>query len=221
MNIKQTINGHEYDVCYPDSWYIADRICKEHHDGYTITNEREGWVAKVFMQKMEKVQSWFDKEDSHVTLGKVKKCLGWLIWDPETDVVTLRKTQVDSELHEFHTGDCLAISYDVFKNLRDQDIIQIHGDYTDKDGKVTPMIFRIKKYKAAREGDFKHFGEHGLQYFIPKDAFWKDIDKTKMKTKKAEKTPPKRRTKKAKSSDRNQPSRCQEEKTMATPDGRA
>jgi len=220
MDIKQVIHGHEYTVCYPDSWYIADKTCKEHHDDYELTCKKEGTVAVIYMSEKVKKASWFDKDDVHITTSKTQKCLGWLLWDINTDTVVLRKTQVDSELHEFHKGDCLAISYDIFKNLRDHDIIQIHGDYTDKDGKVTPMIFRIKKYKAAKLGDFKNFTGYGLQYFIPKDAFWKVEDTTKLRTKKVKRETSQDKTKK-KSSDRNQPSRSQEEKTMATPDGRA
>lgn len=196
MDIKQTINGVEYDVCYPDSWYIADLVCKQRSEGYELRTKKEGFVAQIFLHPKKQLKCFYDPEHKTDVLDPKAppKCLGWLIWNMETNNVTLRKTAVDSEMHEYHKEDCLAVSYDIFKNLRDMDVIQIHTDFTDKDGVVTPMIYRIKKYKAAKLGDFKQFSGHGLQYFIPKDAFWKEIDKTKLRSKKVvkRKTKPKR-----------------------------
>lgn len=199
MNIKQVIGGKEYDVCYPDSWYIASLVCKEHHDGYVLKCENSGFVSKIFMHSKKTVPCRYDKEDEHCVIDKNAKCLGWLIWYPETDTVVLRKTQVDTEKHEFHTGEALAISYDIFKNLRDHDIIQIYANTKDKDGNTVPMIYKIKKYKAAKVGDFKHFGEHGLQYFIPVDAFHKEVD---IRATKPKATKKKKHTTKKKSLDR-------------------
>lgn len=196
MDLKQIINGQEYTVCCPDSFIVADKACKEEHTDYRLSCKKDGTCAQVYMHtyNTKTYTSYIDGE-TYTTNGNSEntKCLGWLLWDPNTDIVTLRKTSVDSEKHVYNREDCLAVSYDIFKYLRDADVIQIHSDYTDKDGKVTPMIFRIKKYKAAKLGEFKHFKGYGLQYFIPIDAFWKCVDETKLRSKKAAKKPAKKK----------------------------
>lgn len=198
MNIKKVINGHEYDFVYPDSWYVADCICKKPNEYYELTAKKEGFVAQIYKQDKKTISNFYDREHSEKVIDKNKtpQCIGWLIWNPDTNQIVFRKTSVDSERHEYHREDCFAVSYDVFSNLRDGDVIQIHGEDFDKDGKSTPTIFRIKKYKAAKVGDFKQFLGHGLQYFIPKSAFFKTEDTTRLRMK-----PKKKKKSKAKNSE--------------------
>lgn len=185
MNVKKVINGREYDFVYPDSWYLADCICKRQNNDYELTAKKGGFVAEIYKQDKKSISNFYDSEHKVAVPDKNKKqqCLGWLIWNPETNQIVFRKTSVDSEKHEYHREDCLAVSYDVFSQLRDGDIIQIHGEELDKDGNSIPTIFRIKKYKAAKFGEFKQFIGYGLQYFIPKSAFFKAVDTTKLRMK--------------------------------------
>ena len=92
------------------------------------------------------------------------------MYDIENNRMVLRKTNVDRTIHEFHADgdldDCFGVQYDVFKYLRDSDIIQIHT-IENVSGVKMNFCYQISKYKALRNGRFLHFKGHGTQFFIP------------------------------------------------------
>ena len=88
----------------------------------------------------------------------------------------LRKTNVNPEIHEFHSDskrnmcECFGVQYEIFKYLRDNDIIQIHT-VERKVRKKQRYVYTITKFKAVKSGRFLHFIGYGTQFFIPKSEF--------------------------------------------------
>lgn len=144
---------------------LAKHICNKTYDEFRLTAEYGFMDAKIFLEKIITPGGYFVS----AKYGD-KKCIGVILFDIDTNRMTLRKTNVDRTVHEFHAdGDldaCFGVQYEIFKYLRDSDIIQIHTVERVARKKVA-FIYRITKIKALRNGRFLHHKGHGTQFFIP------------------------------------------------------
>lgn len=150
---------------------LAAHICKKDYKEYRLTADYGFTSATIYFESIIVPPSPFMS-------GKYgdKKCVGVILFDIENNRMTLRKTNVDRTVHEFHADgdldDCFGVQYDVFKYLRDSDTIQIHTVERVARKKLA-FIYRISKMKALRNGRFLHFKGQGTQFFIPVADFKK------------------------------------------------
>lgn len=163
---------------------LAKHVTAKTYDEFRLTAEYGFMDAKIYLEKIVSPGGYF----SSAKYGE-KKCIGVILYDIDTNRMTLRKTNVDRTVHEFHAdGDldaCFGVQYEIFKYLRDSDIIQIHT-VERVVRKNVAFIYRITKMKALRNGRFLHHKGHGTQFFIPIEDF-KKSEGTPVKKKKATK----------------------------------
>ena len=159
----------EYKFVESEAHRIAHTVCKREYSDYKLTYEFEFIHAKIFFQD----KNYFQKKE--------QKCIGMLLYDFENDIVTLRKTCFEAEKHEHHQSNSLAISYDLFKQLRLKDRIEIHEE-TRTGTKYN--VYKIGVRKATDKGHFKHYKKEGfeLQFFIPREDF-EIVEKTRKRIK--------------------------------------
>ena len=165
---------------------LAKHICAKTYDEFRLTAELGFMDAKIYLEKII-------TPGGHFIAPKYgeKKCIGVVLYDIENNRMTLRKTNVNRNIHEFHAdGDfdaCFGVQYEIFKYLRDSDIIQIHT-VERVVRKNIAFVYQIKKMKALKTGRFLHHKGHGTQFFIPIADFKKSEGspvKKKRTTKKA------------------------------------
>ena len=178
---KVIIDGREY--WRSPAQYLANYIVKQQYDGFRYSVEYEFSSAKLFIEILKRPGSFFESE-----LWSEKRCLGVLLFDVEKNRITLRKTMVDVDKHEFHKDEkrqmdeCFGVQYDIFRYLRDTDLIEIHA-IERKVRHKEKLVYIISILHAVRSGRFLHFKGYGIQFFIPKSAF-KCFSKGKVKEKK-------------------------------------
>ncbi len=164
-------NGISY--YYPISLQIARHISSRKYDEFRLTYEANsiGTVVSIFYEKIIQKGGYFLSEKY-----APKQCIGVLINDIENNRITLRKTNVNTEIHEFHADskrnmcECFGVQYELFKHLKDNDLIQIHT-IERKVRHQQRYTYTITKFKAVRNGRFLHFNGYGTQFFIPKADF--------------------------------------------------
>lgn len=163
---------------------LAKHVTAKTYDEFRLTAEYGFMDAKIYLEKIITPGGYF----AAAKYGD-KKCIGVVLYDIESNRMTLRKTNVDRTVHEFHAdGDldaCFGVQYEIFKYLRDSDIIQIHT-VERVARKNIAFIYRITKMKALRNGRFLHHKGHGTQFFIP-IADFKKSEGAPVKKKKATK----------------------------------
>lgn len=158
---------------YPISLQIARYISSQQYKEFRLSYESNsiGTCVSIFYEKVIQEGGYFSS-----TKYAPKQCIGVLIHDIETDRVTLRKTNVNTEIHEFHADskrnmcECFGVQYELFKHLKDNDLIQIHT-VERKVRHLQRYIYSITKFKAVKNGRFLHFKGYGTQFFIPKADF--------------------------------------------------
>lgn len=148
MEITKTINGHEYTFEVPQNWIVAEEI-KGNYDGYKLTHETNCYCSKIYKQNT----NFFDDKEI--------KNIGTLIYNPETERITLYK-HVNDEEHRFEKGLAYGINNEIIKHLRTFDKILIENK-TNK--------FVISVAKALKVGQYLHFNKYELQLFIPISEF--------------------------------------------------
>lgn len=189
MDIKQTIRGHEYTVCCPDSWYIAKQIITEHHDEYTLEYEKLGTNAKINFTQNRKMVDFYDKE--HITWIKSNtppRSLGVLYWtNDELNKVILKLKKEEADYAGNEKEGCFYIFHDIFKYLRDYDLIEIKTSERNLKGQEIPMVYITSKEWINKSGYVLNENEYGLQCVINKSLFKKipDTKKIGVKPKKA------------------------------------
>ena len=165
---------------------LAKHICCKTYDEFRLSCKFGFMDATIYLERVLRPASPFlsAKYDE-------KKCIGVLFFDPETYKITLQKTAVNTEVHEFHADekrgmdDCFGVQYEIFKHLRDSDIIRIIATERQVRHKER-IIYVITKMKALQKGRFLHFPGYGTQFFIPKAEF-KSFNKGIIKEKKTNK----------------------------------
>lgn len=163
--------------------HLAKYITNQHYDGFRYSAEYDFSSAKIFIETQLQKGGFFQSEK-----WSDKKCIGVLLYDIDKNRITLRKTMVEIDKHEFHKDDkrkmdeCFGVQYDIFRYLRDTDLIEIHA-IERKVRHKEKFVYIISKLKAVRTGRFLHFKGYGIQFFIPKSEF-KCYPKGKVKEKK-------------------------------------
>lgn len=161
---------------------LAAYLCKQHFEEYRFSADYGFMSAQIYIETFISKGNMF--EAARIS---PKKCVGLLLFDIEKNRMVLRKTNVNRSIHEFHADgdldDCFGVQYDVFKYLRDSDLIQIHT-VEEIRGIKTAFYYTISKLKALRNGRFLHFKGHGTQFFIPVADFRKSDGKTVVEKKK-------------------------------------
>lgn len=171
LNMELEVEHNGYKFVYPLSQQIADHIVKKQYEEFRLTRENHGTSATIYFEQIIQDGGFF----SSVKYAP-KKCIGVLYYDIESDRIMLRKTNVNTEIHEFHAdstrnmNECFGVQYEIFKHLRDNDLIQIHT-IERKVRKQQRFIYTITKLKAIKNGRFLHFKGSGIQFFIPKEDF--------------------------------------------------
>lgn len=163
--------------------HLAKYITSQQYDGFRYSAEYDFSSAKIFIETQVREGNFFQSEK-----WSDKKCIGVLLYDIDKNRITLRKTMVEIDKHEFHKDDkrkmdeCFGVQYDIFRYLRDTDLIEIHAIERQVRHKEK-FVYIISKLKAVRTGRFLHFKGYGIQFFIPKSEF-KCYPKGKVKEKK-------------------------------------
>lgn len=147
-----------------------------------------GTAVSIYLERVIQPGTYFSS-----TKYAPKQCIGVLIYDLEKNRTILKKTNVNSEIHEFHADskrnmdECFGVQYELFKYLKDDDLIQIHT-IERKVRHQQRFTYVINKLKAIKNGRFLHFKGYGTQFFIPKADFkcieGKKVTKHKDKKKK-------------------------------------
>lgn len=158
---------------YPISLQIAKYISSRQYDEFRLSYESNsiGTYVHIFYEKLIQAGGYFASPKY-----APKQCIGVLFHDIEKNRVTLRKTNVNTEIHEFHADEkrnmceCFGVQYEIFKHLKDNDLIQIHT-IERKVRHQQRFIYSITKFKAVKNGRFLHFKGYGTQFFIPKADF--------------------------------------------------
>ena len=188
LNPDVVINGQNY--FYSPAHQLAKHICSKTYDGYRLSWEEGFTSATIYFEELIREGSFF----ASAKYGD-KKCIGVLYYDLDKNQLILRKTNVNIAVHEFHADekrgmdDCFGVQYEIFKYLRDPDLIQICTVERCVRHKQN-VTYTITKSNAARHGRFLQFKGCGVQFFIPKADFKKTegkIVKEKQTKKKKEK----------------------------------
>lgn len=148
---------------------VASHICKKTYDDFILSAEYDFSSAKIFMERIIEKPSVF-------TGGKKspKKCLGVLYYDTDTDQIKLIKTMVDETVHEFHKDDkrklddCFGVHYDIFRYLRDDDLI-VFKTIERKVRNKENFVYVVKKNKSRTNGAFLTFQRLGNTIFYSKN----------------------------------------------------
>lgn len=171
FNPDVVINGRSF--FYSPAQQLAKYICQKDYEGFRLSYENGFTSATVYFEQVVKEGTYF----SAPKFGE-KKCIGVLYYDLDKNRITLKKTNVNLEQHEFHADakrgmdDCFGVQYEIFKYLRDPDLIQICTVERQVRHKQQ-FTYTITKSKAAKNGRFLQFKGCGIQFFIPKADFHK------------------------------------------------
>lgn len=181
---KVIVDGKEYFQSLAHQ--LAGYICSKKYEEFRLTAEFGFTSATLYIERVLMGGGCFGSAKY-----SDKKCVGVLLFDVEKNQITLRKTNVNTEIHEFHAdekremNDCFGVQYEIFKYLRDSDLIHIHT-VERKVRHKEKFVYVISKLKAVRNGRFLHFKGWGKQFFIPKADF-KCIEKGVYKEPKSKK----------------------------------
>ena len=169
FNPDVIIDGKSY--YFSPAQQLSSHICKKTYKEFRLTQEWHHLSATVYLERIIQEGGYFTS-----TKYAPKQCIGVLIYDIDKNRIILRKTNVNTDIHEFHKdekrqmNECFGVSYEIFKYLRDNDLIQIHT-IERKVRHQQRYTYTISKLKAVRNGRFLHFKGYGIQFFIPKADF--------------------------------------------------
>ncbi len=169
LNPEIIINGRQY-FCSP-AHQLAKYICQKTYDEFRLSSEYGFTHATIYMERILQRGTCFTS-----VKYEQKKCIGVLFYDINTNRLMLQKTNVNPEKHELHKDDnkqndeCFGVQYEIFKYLRDSDLIRICTEERKARSKQN-FVYVITKLKAVKKGRFLHFPGYGTQFFIPKADF--------------------------------------------------
>lgn len=169
FNPDVIIDGRSY--YFSPAQQLSSHICKKTYDEFRLTQEWNHLSSAIYLERVIQKGGWFGS-----TKYAPKQCIGVLYYDLDKNRIILRKTNVKPEIHEFHKdekrqmNERFGVSYEIFKYLRDSDLIQIHT-IERKVRHQQRYTYTISKLKAVKNGRFLHFKGYGIQFFIPKADF--------------------------------------------------
>ena len=156
MQIKKVKNGITYTYEIPFNQEIAHGMAQS-YDGYRIEAITQAYSTKLY------------KVNTSAFLPKERKLIGTLVYDCDTDTITLYKF-VDNDIHKFLKADSYGINNEIISRLRAKDRIFI------SDGKIN---YIISVRKALAVGKYLQFDKYERQIFIPISEFKHVIIKKK------------------------------------------
>lgn len=177
------IDGRSY--YFSPAQQLSSHICKQQYKEFKLSQSWEHLSATIYIERLISEGGYFSSPKY-----APKQCIGVLLFNLDNNQIILRKTNVNTEIHEFHADskrnmdECFGVQYEIFKYLRDADLIQIHT-IERKIRHHQRYTYTITKRKAALKGRFLHFKGYGIQFFIPKADF-KCVEGGVVKNKKKE-----------------------------------
>ena len=171
------INGKKYFQSLAHQ--LAMFLCRQYFAEYRFSAVYGFTSAEMYIENIN-----FQGNVFSPPLFSDKRNVGLLFYDANKNLIVLR-VNANSNSSYFY------ISYDIFKYLRDSDLVQIHT-VEEVCGKKTAYYYTISKLKALRNGHVLYFKGHGTQFFIPVADFRKSdgkivIEKKKKRTYKRKK----------------------------------
>ena len=169
VSFNETINGCQYECYgYPNA-LLAKNITKL-YDGYFLKTEVKDNVTNIFWRS------------SHYFKPRLK-FIGKVVYDIASDTMTYIKYGFKPELHEFHKDSSFGLNWDVIRELRAKDYIQIEEPTIKPKGK---NIYSISVNKLLSDKTFRHFKAEGYekQVFVPRENFKTEWVKTRKKRRK-------------------------------------
>ena len=156
MQIVKVINGKEYTIEIPFNQEIGHSIAQS-YVGYKIEAKTKAYSTQLY------------KVNTSAFLPKETKLIGTLIYDNQTDILTLYK-YIDEKKHKFLKYESFGVNNEIISRLRAKDQILIsNGD----------INFKISVRKAITVGKYMQFDKYEKQLFIPIDEFkQKEIKKS-------------------------------------------
>ena len=191
MDIVKEVNGQKHIFCLPASQYVAGLIKKQIYHAYDLEVELVGTGASIKKITKRKIVDHYDKENvSYIRAQQPPIFIGGFYWESEKDLAVFYKNNTEDENKLLKSEGILRIPYDVFKNLREQDLIEIKGILPNKAGKEYRIQFRATKGYIKQFGKYFPVDDDMPLYEMPKEKFaWKILE---------ENTPPKTAKEKAK-----------------------
>ena len=165
---KVIINEREY--WRSPAQYLANYVTKQQCNGIRYSAEYGFSSAKLFVEALRKAGSLFERE-----FWSEKRFLGELFFDAENNQIILKKTIESVDKYEFckeekQIRECFSVQYDIFRYLRDTDLIEIHI-IERKIRHKEKFVYIISKLKAVKSGYLLNINGFGSQFFIPKPDF--------------------------------------------------
>ncbi len=193
MDIVKEVNGQKHIFCLPASQYVAGLIKKQIYHAYDLEVELVGTGASIKKITKRKIVDHYDKENvSYIRAQQPPIFIGGFYWESEKDLAVFYKTNTEDENKLLKAEGILRIPYDVFKNLREQDLIEIKGILPGMSLWATPNAPAPAPNKAGKEyriqfratkGYIKQFGKNFPVdddmplYEMPKEKFaWKILE---------------------------------------------
>lgn len=151
---------------------LAAYVCKKEYDNFRLRNKKGFMNAEIYMEEIIVKGGFFFSE----RLGKKFKICD-LNYNVDKDRIAY--IQQDYENSE----ESLFIQYEIFKYLRDFDLIQINT-IERKVCHKSLCVYRILKHNALNCGHLVNTEKHGKKFVIPKSKFNCEIKVIKKKTRK-------------------------------------
>lgn len=161
------IDGKKYFVSPAQT--LAKNICAKNYDIYRLTKE-DGFISStIFYEKILQKGSCFV-----AAKYAAKKEIGVLYFDLNKSHIVFRKDIQDIKKHEFKADlildDFFYVFDDVFKLLRDEDLVEIRT-FERKIRHKEKFVYKILKKNAKEKGLKKWIDGIGYMFFIPKNSF--------------------------------------------------
>lgn len=172
MDIVKIVNGRKIEFCLPASQYVAGLIEKDIHEEYDLEVVLMGTGARIKKHSKKKYVDYHDKEHiSYIRTQRPPIELGGLYWEASKDLAVFYKSNSEEENTRLKKEGVLQIPYDIFRHLRDEDIVEINGTDVGKNGKDIRLKFRGTKEYIKQFGKIEQIPESMPFYIVPKDKF--------------------------------------------------
>ena len=171
MDIEKIINGEKRLYCIPASQYVAENVAKESSDEYEYEVTYNGTGAILKKYSKIKHTDFYDKDHFYYTKRMPPILIGAFYWEADKDIAVFSKICTDEENSILQKTEELIIPYDVFKHLREDDLIEIKGIIKDKTGKKNYIKFRACKKFIIGSGKREERPKDMPIYLVSKNNF--------------------------------------------------
>lgn len=173
-------NGQEY--FQSPAHQLANHICKKEYENFRFSWKKGFTSSKIFIQQIIEKGSLY----CYSKFSK-KKFAGEIIYDLQNDRMTLTKSVEKFEIRKISMNgrfeDFFSVHNEIFKHLRDEDVIQINTVEREIRKKIA-CKYLIKKKNALTNGKIILDEGFGNYFFIPVSDFYRIKEKYVRETKK-------------------------------------